>query len=433
MTPSDYLPQLLFNPERINEKATTGLWFCLDPVDQAAIEDEAGNAVSLHLSGEWSDIDSCGPFFEAFRFIVIASPDKASRKTAIKQFRERFPVLPLVEIVSGYRDMLNMAGFARKYGATALHDLLAYGKDVAARGILDLADVERPPRTQSVLSGIWKLDRAIGGFAPGELTIWTGKRGEGKSTIAGQILLQALDQGYNVFAYSGELPAWRFREWIYLQAAGPKNVRHATNQESMLQYTFVPPSIEHFLKEWTRGRFFLYDSAQPHANNPKDIFEVMDYAWRRNGCKVFMLDNLMSMELPSEEYYRAQSNLVGKAVEFAKRTQTHIHLVAHPRKTDGREFTADDIGGSGDITNRADNAMFIHRLDPEEREKNGFDVNLRVLKNRSYGEKVSIRLNYDKDSRRFYTIDKDPNWQYGWENPALWGPNGEWIGEQPKE
>ena len=47
-------------------------------------------------------------------------------------------------------------------------------------------------------------------------------------------------------------------------------------------------------------------------------------------------------------------------MEFAKKNEVHVHLVAHPRKGDNDKkklLTADDIGGSADITNRADNAF----------------------------------------------------------------------------
>ena len=421
MIGSDFLEYLLFDADKIDTDATTGLWFCADPVDMMAIADEGGNAVSLHLTGEWGDIDSCGAFFEAFRFIVVAHPDQDTRKKVVRQIRERFPVLPMVEIESGYRDMANMAGFVRKYGVAVMHDLLAYGKDIPARGLLDLADVERPPKTDPILSGVSKLDRAIGGFSPGELTVWTGKRGEGKSSIAGQVLLSAMNQGYNVFAYSGELPAWRFREWIFLNAAGPQHVQDAIDHNSQRPYSFVNSAIGYFIGEWMRGHFFLYDSSQPNANNPNDIFAIMDYAYKRRGCKVFMLDNLMSVELPDQEYFRAQSRFVGKAVEFAKRTQTHVHLVAHPRKTrDGAAFSTDDVGGSGDITNRADNTLLIERLPEDEAKKQGIDVRLSVLKNRSYGAKAKIGLRYEPRSRRFYTVDSDPNWQYKWEDTDMW-------------
>ena len=68
------------------------------------------------------------------------------------------------------------------------------------------------------------LDELIGGLAEGAMTVFTGKPGQGKSTLAGQLLLAAIEQGYSVCAYSGELTRERFQEWINLQAAGSEYI-----------------------------------------------------------------------------------------------------------------------------------------------------------------------------------------------------------------
>ena len=65
-------------------------------------------------------------------------------------------------------------------------------------------------------------------------------------------------------------------------------------------------------------------------------------------------DNLMTARLAASErdFYRAQGTFTGRLVEFAKRNEVHVHLVAHPRKTDReRPLDADDVGGSGEVTN----------------------------------------------------------------------------------
>ena len=103
-------------------------------------------------------------------------------------------------------------------------------------------------------------------------------------------------------------------------------------------------------------------------------------------------------------------------MEFAKRSEVHVHLVAHPRKTEsGRALEADDIGGSGDVSNRTDNAFSLTRLSDQDAETRGFQTVLRVLKNRSFGELISIGLDYEPASRRFFKAGTgNPNRQYGW-------------------
>ena len=93
----------------------------------------------------------------------------------------------------------------------------------------------------------------------------------------------------------------------------------------------------------------------------------------------------------------------------------HVHLVAHPRKTTGR-LTKMDVSGSGDITNRPDNVLSVHRLTPEEKEQEGYDALVDIFKNRLFGwQDVSVRLKFDDECKRFCGADEVKNIkQYSW-------------------
>lgn len=104
-------------------------------------------------------------------------------------------------------------------------------------------------------------------------------------------------------------------------------------------------------------------------------------------------------------------------VEFAEKNEVHVHLVAHPRKGDNDKkklLTADDIGGSADITNRADNAFSLERMEEKDIAAYGYDAGLSILKNRSYGSTANIQLVYDARCRR-YTKKGESDGVYGWE------------------
>ena len=164
----------------------------------------------------------------------------------------------------------------------------------------------------------------------------------------------------------------------------------------------------------------MYDNSAPGGSNEDSILSIFDYAVRRHGCSVFLVDNLMSSRFGTssdKDFYRAQSNFVGRLVEFVKQEETHLHLVAHPRKGDGKFLSdADEVGGSGDITNRADNVFSLQRLSDHEAEKQGCQSVLRVLKNRAFGATAAIGMDYDVPSRRFFRAGTgNPGKQYGWE------------------
>ena len=252
----------------------------------------------------------------------------------------------------------------------------------------------------------------------GELSVWTGKSGQGKSTILGQVLLEAIEAGFNVCAYSGELRADRFQYWINLQAAGPKNIESYFDDIKQRDVFFVPKAKAEQIKEWYRGRFWLYDNNATSKNAEEmGIIKLFGYAVRKYNCRVFLVDNLMTSRFNTgksdSDFYRAQSNFVGELVNFAKTYNVHVHLVAHPRKSEGR-LQKENISGSGDISNRADNVFTVERMEIGSQ----FDTRLTVLKNRSEGvQDVDVGLRFDNVSKRFYqSVDAIANYKkYGWE------------------
>lgn len=416
---------LTYFPEQLDTRRS--LWFMHDVLDVDAVKE---NAVCLGLGvDDWGCLAECAPFLRAFPSVFLSIPEEDVR-TIVAEAMEEF--------VPGLRILLPRGGAFGKHervrdvlesgGQSAVDRLLAEATERPMPGLLDLSDVEAVDLASlpSVLSGIPTLDQLTGGFYGGELSVWTGKRGGGKSTLLGQLLVEAVDQGQRVCAYSGELAAWRFKEWTYLQAAGPSNVMLKTDPYSGRQFCSVSPMIQRQLDTWCKGKFFLYDNTAPGGNSEDSILSLFDYAVNRYGCSIFLVDNLMTARFGTssdKDFYRAQSNFTGRLVEFAKAREVHVHLVAHPRKGDGHKVDdADEVGGSGDITNRADNVFSLQRLTDEEAEKQGFQTVLRILKNRSFGESAAIGLNYHQASRRFFKAGTGtPNKQYGWERAGQQG------------
>lgn len=247
------------------------------------------------------------------------------------------------------------------------------------------------------------------------MSIWTGINSSGKSTLLGQLLIEAVNQNFGVCAYSGELPAPVFRSWIELQMAGPKHLEKSYD-EMKQDYTFhVPVDIQKKLRKWYKNKFYIHDTFG--TAEAGDLMDVFEYAAETLGCKVFMIDNLMTTSLRGRDYYRSQSQFIGRVVDFAHKFKVHVHIVAHPRKTRSM-VTKMDISGSGDITNRADNVFCVTRFKPgdDRGEFDGADTALHVLKNRFSGRKqdIGVGLRFDERSRRFCMVGEGFGWEYGW-------------------
>lgn len=247
---------LTYFEDRMDTRRT--LWFVRDVLDVDALRD---NAVALAVGAGFQDFKKCEPFLSAFpsAFLALADADLVETLAdALSEFASSVSVLKPAPGV--FRDYKNIREVMEAGGQEAVDRLLVGAVERPAAGLLDLAAVERKRDQPSILTGIPELDRAIGGLYAGEVSVHTGKRGSGKSTMAGQFLIEALNQGFPVCAYSGELPSWRFKQWASLQAAGPDNVVERRDRYSDKIFYSVPTETQERIDAWWKGRFWLYDN-----------------------------------------------------------------------------------------------------------------------------------------------------------------------------
>ena len=384
-------------------------------LDEAGIE----NVVSVPSGAQdltW--IETCWDFLERYKKIILWGDNDDPGKDMVRNAILRLGDWRCYVVNSPHKDA-NDCLFAE--GGLKTAGYVFNAKPVPVDGLIDLADVKPfdVHSVERVASRIGGIDKETGGFLMGELSVWTGKSGQGKSTILGQVLVETIEAGYNVCAYSGELRADRFQYWINLQAAGPKNIESYFDDVKQKDVYYVPKQTAELIKAWYRGRFWLYDN-NATANNAEEagIIKLFGYAARKYNCRVFLVDNLMTSRFNTgksdSDFYRAQSNFVGELVNFAKTYNVHVHLVAHPRKTEGR-LQKENISGSGDISNRADNVFSVERVGEIG---SMVDTRVTILKNRSEGvQNVDVGLSFDKVSKRYYQqTDMVAQFKkYGWE------------------
>lgn len=270
-----------------------------------------------------------------------------------------------------------------------------------------------------VLTGFECLDRMIGGFESGMLTVITGKRGEGKSTFTSQLSANAAFYKVPVFFYTGELSVRLFRHWMYSQIAGASHLESYTEETGETRYR---PSkyADEKISQWLGKNMILYDNSIVKSSEKNSIMERMKKARIYYGCGIYVIDNIMSAKnsISNErDYYRAQGNFVNELVDFAQENDSHIILVAHPRKSalGEEEDLNDNVSGSSDITNRASNVIRIVKLDEEKALKEGFDSVVHVTKNREYGSVGKLRFNFNRYTKRFEPLNGKYVADYGWE------------------
>ena len=155
----------------------------------------------------------------------------------------------------------------------------------------------------------------------------TGKRGEGKSTVNGQILLNAIQQGHKVCAYSGELSAPKFLEWILLQATERRLIGVKTDANTGKNFACVSPEIQKRIREWINGNFYLFDNGytSEKMTQQEAILNVFRICARRYGCKLFLVDNLLvALNCSAEHENKAQADFAAALKTFAVKFKAHV-------------------------------------------------------------------------------------------------------------
>lgn len=212
-----------------------------------------------------------------------------------------------------------------------------------------------------IKTGITELDSSLGGFKKTLVTCVSGLRGSGKSSLLSQIVLHAcVKENARCLMFSGELTARTAADWLFRQAAGINGVRKISKFDTKY---FVPDDIKRIIADKLADRLYIYNNR--YGNDYTRVLSEMGRINEEKRVDLILLDNLMALDIRQaatrpEDKLEAQSRFVEQLETFAKLTNTHIVFVAHPRKAQGF-LRLDDISGSGDITNRVDNAMIIHR------------------------------------------------------------------------
>ena len=283
----------------------------------------------------------------------------------------------------------------------------------------------------AIPTGHEKFDRKAMGFILGEISIVSGLNASGKSSWLNTITLNALQRGFKVAMFSGELMKEKVKTWLNQSAAGREFVKKVYGYDDLY---YVPKDVTAKIDAWTRDKFFLYDNK--YGRNWSRLLESVKNVVEQKGVNLMILDNLMTLELDAfnGDKNEKQSAFVNSLADLAKQANIHIVLVAHPRKS-LTFLRREDIGGSGDITNLADNVYIIHRcnkdfvkrapeflgVDEVMRivEENNFSNIVEVCKNRFVGSVDNIfGYYYEIETKRFMQ-SKTEHIVYDWNPPAI--------------
>lgn len=236
------------------------------------------------------------------------------------------------------------------------------------------------------------LDGILKGWRPAELTVWSGRNGSGKSTIINQVILDLAKKGIKSCIYSGEMPPERYLRWAIIQHKGNDKPSPFAISDSL---------------SWMSGKLYVLNITNTISQDK--LLEDFEYAARRYDCKHFVVDSLMKISINENEEYAQQKQFVSRLTDFVKEFDAHVHLVAHPRKTqnDSDEPGKVDIKGSSHITDLAHNVIVLYRTTEDQKEKSQkkgktiSDTQIYIKKNREFGIEGKVHLFFDEQTKRF--------------------------------
>ena len=383
---------------------------------QAGIE----NAVSVPMGvNNFTWVPYCWNWVNKFEKIIVFGDKTGDTITLVADIKKRFKKLIYQVRIEDYKDCKDANDLLRKYGAAHLRTCIEKAIPAKIDYLVDGSDVEPVNifKAEKLTTGIKQLDDMLhGGFSIPGLTILTGKRGEGKSTFASQVIAEAIAKNYKCFVYSGELDKGVFMGGLIRQIAGPEHIHKYVNELGYAEYT-PSNSNTKAIREWLRGKIYLYDSTA--LDERVGLIEAMENAITRYGTRIILLDNLMtalSLEEKTADKYEMQGIFTQRLASLALQYNVLILLVAHKKKLTTND-ELDDIAGSSDISNLCTSAISYSR----DREIEQNQRLLRLIKSRYFG-KVNYEgwlMYYDIKSTRIYGEGDNVNREYGWYKPEF--------------
>lgn len=251
----------------------------------------------------------------------------------------------------------------------------------------------------------WQKTRHQIQFRPGEVTVWGGANGAGKSLITGMVALSLVAQGQPVCIASFEMKpkktiARMARQWSGFNPGDPAFAGSEEAKASLID-------IYEQFRDWAQT-LYLYD--QQGTVTAQKVATVVRYCAVERGVKHFFIDSLMKC-VAGEDDYNGQKAFVDTLTAIARDHDIHIHLVHHIRKPsdENHKPTKYDYKGTGAITDQVDNVITVWRNKKKERDRSEGkavshetpDALLICDKQRNGEWEGAIGLWYDNNSQQY--------------------------------
>lgn len=296
-----------------------------------------------------------------------------------------------------------------------------------------LSEIEDEDRSKivSIPSGITQYDKECCGFDKPSLSVWSGNNGSAKSTLLNQIALNAVNQGFKVAIYSGELRGKKMKRWLLYQAAGKQYNKKSTYNE--YDY-FTPTPVKDKIVSWLEGKLYNYNTRYSH-----DIEQVcleVEKLVKEHQIDMLIMDNLSCLDIQELDgaINEQQKAAIKMLLRLTDNLELATHVVVHPKKCE-TYLRKNDVSGAKTLTDLADCVFFVHRWNQDTQKaakefmtdsvyydlcNSGTTNVVEVIKHREFGEAEGhiYKLYFEPESRRLKNSIAE-HIHYGWEEQPV--------------
>ena len=313
-------------------------------------------------------------------------------------------------------------------GKEYLLELINTAKDIPITSVAKLSEIKElnPTEMDGFEVGIEELDKELMKIFTGGVTLLTGLPSAGKTTFLNQVVLKAMDSGYKTFLFSRELLNGMSKGWFTQVAAGRRNM-HPIKLANGNDFYIVNDDAKRDITKYYDDMFYIYKDEE--ENSEDKLFESMELCATKKGLRLFIIDNLMTVQLRSDfaDTNKAQTDFMNRLIKFSMKYDVAVICIAHPRKIQGgADIGLFDLAGSQNIVNLATRTIGLKRVKADDKNNPsnkyfGFDVVISIIKDRIFGSTKEIPVYYDQIDRRFYSNYDEFDRIYGWDNKKYVG------------
>lgn len=247
-------------------------------------------------------------------------------------------------------------------------------------------------------------------FRPGELSLWSGASGAGKSQILSDCAVDWVKQSARVCLSSLEMRGAQSLKRMCKQVTGIERPTAQAIGNSLI---------------WLDQGLLVYEFVGKASISV--LLEVFDYARQKYGCDMFIIDSLMRLGIAGDDY-TGQEKAVFNLVDWTISRSVHSHLVAHARKGNATGAPeTEDVKGAMEIGANAANILTVWRnrsledeirkmelandIDgAEEKKKSTPGVIFNVAKQRNGDFEGKVGLWFDQQTYRYYSSYDKSMW-----------------------